>query len=747
MPKPPPKTYDTWSGERPSAVVLPGGSDENRRLLRFRCFGTLALWGLALAWSRIAPVNVAVLSAAASLSLVLTMLVLRFVDRPEFGWLIEAHVAADVLLMPAFVTAAGGWRSPFLLVLLSKGVAGALLVGRRRATLYFALMLSVTFVLWALIEARLLPQFRFDVFAAALLAPFLVVLVLSLLGTILLQAASLPLDAWRERRRELIRENRRLEETIAELESQNRRLVALQDLSRDIGALGSVRDVARKLQEAVSRTFPGREGSFFLLRNDGAHLEAVLLAEGTAPDRVEALSAPGAPFVRAALGRDLTAPLMPNPDELLDARSVAQLIVPLALGEKPVGLLVLESRVEERIDPDDLSLLRTMANEMAVALRNADLNARAGELRESLESMIENANALILVVDATGAIQVANRMLLAQVDPGKDLAVGTPAAELFTMESAKELARTLELAREGKPVENLTLALKGPNHSERRAVFNLAPVLDRHGRFQSAVAVGQDVTRLELLERSMIQSEKLASIGQFVAGIAHEMNNPLTAITVYADYLRTAARKDGGAMTPEALEKLEEIAFAGERIQGFVQSLLGFARPSANTARPLDVNGIVQAAVRLCHYDLKKAQVDVVVQLANDLPVVSGVESELQQVLINLFTNAAHAATESGGHLRVATESMAEGGIRLVIADDGSGIPEDALPHIFEPFFSTKEQGKGTGLGLSIVKRIIDQHRGTIRVSSELGKGTTFVIELPRMERPRADVESKEVGR
>ncbi|HVO31307.1 MAG TPA: ATP-binding protein [bacterium] len=730
-----PVKYQTWSGERPSGIQAGDGGAELRRLLRYRMVGTAAIWVLAIAWWRVSPVNVWVASAAASLSMVLTAFVARQANTPDAAWWGEAHVAADILIMPAFVTAAGGWRSPFAAVLLAKGVSGALIVGQRRAGRYFVLTLVTSFALWSVIELRALPVITAGGALEAVLPPFLVVMVLSLLSAVLLQAASFPLDTWRQRRRELLSENRRLEEAIAELETQNRRLVALQDLSRDIGVLGTVLDVAKKLQTAMRRTFPGRDSSFFLLRRDTMKLEPLLLAEGAVRERVAALVADGGAFARAARGKDIASPLIPAADELLDPRTLSQIVVPMTLGEKPVGLLVLESRVEERIDPDDLELLRTMANEMAVAVRNADLNARARELRESQESLIENANALILVIDGAGAIQVANRMLLSLVEPEKDIAVGMPAADLFTPESARLLEATLATAHEGRPVENVNLALRGPKSSERRAVFNLAPVFDRDGRFLSAIAVGQDVTRLELLERSVIQSEKLASLGQFVAGIAHEMNNPLTAITVYADYLRTAATK--GPLGTDGQEKLDEIAFAGERIQGFVQSLLGFARPTANTPRALDLNGVVQAAVKLCHYDLKKAQVEVVTKYGNDLPAVAGVEGELQQVLINLFTNSAHAAPESGGRLVIAT-SPHENGVRVTVTDNGSGIPEDVLPHIFEPFYTTKAEGKGTGLGLSIVKRIIDSHHGAIDVQSAPGKGTTFTLDFPAAPRLRA---------
>ena len=730
------KKYDSVQTDRQSAVMQSvSDGAELRRLLRFRIVGTAVIWLLALVWSAYQPANIAVLSAAASLSMLVTFAVLGFADKIDPNWLGEMHVAADLLLMPAFVTATGGWRSPFAAVLLAKGVAGALIVGRRRAAFYGTGTIFVALLCWIAVEIRTAPPGATagDVLTACV-PPVMVAAILGALGAVLMQSASFPIDSYRARRRELLVENRRLEEALAELETQNRRLVALQELSRDIGALGSILEIAGKLQFSVKRTFPSRDASIFLVRRDTSVLEPIVLAPGVARARALELLAGGGSLSRGAASRDVAAP---NDPEFLDPRNLSQVLVPMHLGEKAIGLLVLESRLEDRFDADDAQLLSTMANEMAVALRNAELNARAGELRESLESLIENANALILVVDASGAIQVVNRALLALLDPDRDLAVGAHAAELFSAESARELERTLALAREGKAVENLTLVLRSGKNAERRAVFNLAPVLDREGKFRSAIAVGQDVTRQELLERSVIQSEKLASLGQFVAGIAHEMNNPLTAITVYADYLRTAFRK--GPLAPDAGEKLEEIAFAGERIQGFVQSLLGFARPTANTPRALDINALVTASMRLCHYDLKKGAVEVSTNYGERLPWIAGVEGELQQVFINLFTNAAQALPENGGHLRITTTPEGDG-VRVTVADNGSGIPGDVLPRIFEPFFSTKQEGKGTGLGLSIVKRIIEEHRGRIAVESVPGAGTTFTIDLPRAPSARAGV-------
>ena len=262
MTDPRPKS-DPPSGDLPSAMMPQlGDGAELRRLLRFRVIGTAVIWALALVWSTMEPANIAVLSAAASLSMVVTLLVVSLADRVDPNWLGEMHVAADLLLMPAFVTATGGWRSPFAALLLAKGVAAALIVGRRRAIAYGGGTIFVAALCWFAVEIRALgPGASLPAMLSACFAPAMVAAILGVIAAVLLQSASFPIDSYRARRRALVSENRRLEETIAELETQNRRLVVLQELSRDIGALGTVPEIAKRLQSSAMRSFPGREAS------------------------------------------------------------------------------------------------------------------------------------------------------------------------------------------------------------------------------------------------------------------------------------------------------------------------------------------------------------------------------------------------------------------------------------------------------------------------------------------------------
>lgn len=730
------------------AFFKAGRDPELERLLWFRVGASAVMWLLAIGWSRLAPVNIALVTAATLgtlLATVAAMFVLR--KRPaESPRIAELHVAADLAIMPAFTLATGGWASPFAAMLVAKGVASALLVGRTRAMVYGTATVVMSMIAWAV--ADLLSAPAGAAISTTIAPPLVVGGILAVLGGSLLQAVSLPMEAYRNRRKQLVTENRRLEEAIGELEVQNQRLSALHELSGAIGTLGSIDEVVGRLREAVQTTFPGRMPSFFIYRREAGKLEPVSLAHGADRTRAEALCGPDGDFFRA-LGGSVSgdsAPRMRDGVEKLDPHAISQVVVPLQVGGKPVGLLALETRSAYPFDEDDRQLLATMGNEMAVALRNAELNTRSKQLWEFQQSLIENANALILVVDAAGTVEIANKALVSLLEL-ENHPVGRPVASLLAARSVAVLEDALATAMEGTAVENLRLDLRHGRSGERRAVFNLAAVRDRAAarsrdgettpsgpqplerhRYRHVVAVGQDITRTELLEREILHSEKLASLGTFVAGIAHEMNNPLTAITAYGDYLRRGAKK--GELPVDVTDKLDNIVLAGERIQGFVQSLLGFARPVSGVRPDLDLNGVIRDSVRLCQYDLGKVQVEVEVDLAAELPPVAGIEAELQQVFINLFTNAAHAAPKDGAKLRIAS-TRDENGVRVTVSDNGHGIPPEVLPRIFDTFYSTKAEGKGSGLGLSIVKRIIDQHDGRIAVESAVGKGTTFSIEIP----------------
>lgn len=247
------------------------------------------------------------------------------------------------------------------------------------------------------------------------------------------------------------------------------------------------------------------------------------------------------------------------------------------------------------------------------------------------------------------------------------------------------------------------------------------------------ISAGQTAGELSKLKAQVVQSQKLAGLGQIAAGIVHELNNPLTSIVAYSDYLQKKAIRNRADSSD--IERLRRITEAAERIRSFTHDLVAYARPSNEASAPVAINSIIDRALVFCEHVLGSAEIEVERRFAPGTAQVSGTAGQLTQVFVNLVTNACHAMAERGGRLTLTTEPVATGWVRIHITDTGHGIPEEHLPRLFDPFFTTKADGRGTGLGLAIVHDIVMAHGGTIRVESELGAGTSFILELPTTDR------------
>jgi C4-dicarboxylate-specific signal transduction histidine kinase len=252
------------------------------------------------------------------------------------------------------------------------------------------------------------------------------------------------------------------------------------------------------------------------------------------------------------------------------------------------------------------------------------------------------------------------------------------------------------------------------------------------GRLRVYGRAEESARHFQRLQAQVIQTEKLASLGQIVAGVVHELNNPLTSIIAYSDYLtKKLTRGESGDLAEDA-ERVRRIGEAAERILKFTRDLVAYSRPSGDSRGPVQIDEVIERALVFCEHEFSDGNVRVDLDIAESLPVIVAITGQLTQVFVNLFTNAAHAMSADGGVLRVAVYTAELGeSLRVEVSDTGSGIPTEAMPQIFEPFFTTKTDGRGTGLGLSIVRGILDAHGGTIQVTSSPGEGTRFTLTLP----------------
>ncbi len=246
--------------------------------------------------------------------------------------------------------------------------------------------------------------------------------------------------------------------------------------------------------------------------------------------------------------------------------------------------------------------------------------------------------------------------------------------------------------------------------------------------------VEQKTRELKRAHERALQTEKLASIGKMAAVLAHEINNPLSGILTYAKLLRKwVEREDGGpGRKQEVRDSLDLIASESRRCGDLVRNLLTFSRSTPMNLQPTDLNQVVQRTVRLVQHQFELRGTTPQVQLDPTLPLVECDAAQIEQVLLALVMNALDAMPQGGGNLWIATSfGKKESQVRMVVRDDGMGIPPEILPRIFEPFLTTKETGHGVGLGLAISHSILERHNGDIEVQSEVGQGTTFTITLP----------------
>jgi two-component system NtrC family sensor kinase len=259
---------------------------------------------------------------------------------------------------------------------------------------------------------------------------------------------------------------------------------------------------------------------------------------------------------------------------------------------------------------------------------------------------------------------------------------------------------------------------------------------DQAGAIVGTLSSGTDITDHKRTEAELIRSEKLASLGQLAAGVAHEVNNPLAGILVYIKLL-LKRYKENKLQTPETEEQLEKIARETERCSRIIKNLLDFSRQTKVTLRLVDVNDVIEATLSIIAHQISLENIRAQKELSPSLPSVLADFDQIQQALMNVMLNAAQAMPD-GGDLTITTSlatavrlgDSARDAVRITISDTGIGIPQENLDKLFTPFFSTKDKGKGVGLGLSVVHGIIERHHGKIEIESDPGAGTTFSIYL-----------------
>ncbi|HSE17158.1 MAG TPA: ATP-binding protein [Pyrinomonadaceae bacterium] len=409
--------------------------------------------------------------------------------------------------------------------------------------------------------------------------------------------------------------------------------------------------------------------------------------------------------------------------------------VPCVVRGRMVAVIGLGRSVDGGIlSSEDVEILRTVSGYVAVAIENSllykDQQERAAELKmlkEFNESIIESINVGLLAVDLEGRVTRLNSALEHILDLRRDAAVGRRVEDLFSEDFADTLKQVL--GKDGwrlKEIRNI-YKLHTATRGNRSLVLNiaLAPLQDGQGQ-TGALVVLEDVTARISLEEQLQQREKLSSIGLLAAGVAHEVNTPLTGVSSYTQMLLGMLNEND---PKHAL--LQKVRTQAERATNIVNNLLNFSRTGSATAfAEVDVARVLDDTLQLLEPQLRRSQIEIVRSYDKDAPEAYGNAGKLQQIFTNLILNARDAIPD-GGRITVATETADDGSLVAEISDTGIGIAPENVAKIYDPFYTTKGVGQGTGLGLAVSYGIVQEHAGRITVDSTPGHGTTFRITLP----------------
>ena len=523
--------------------------------------------------------------------------------------------------------------------------------------------------------------------------------------------------------------------------SSDAELAALRALATELGAAASEPELVERALAILSEVLPDRAlcVRVFDVRTRepargyarGAPLRVAVLHEAAMITEAALARARLKPAV-AASARVVVHPRWDSP-----FTGVASgLAIPLAAAGELYGILDLGYAPGADARVTDEPCAQTLAAHLALGLRALRVADDAVGLRDYQARLLESANALILGVDRSWRITACNRALLELVGATRDEALGRDIRDFITEEQRQYLTSAVAAGLAGQHHTAVTVALPTRSRGRVSTVWSIAPVGRVSGGagagpVESVVAIGQDRTQIEVLQQQIVRAERLATLGELAAGVVHELNNPLTSITVYAEYL---VQKLGtrGVDAPD-LEKLRRIGASAQRILRFSRDLVQYARPSGRDVEPIDLAGVVRQSVSICEHLIERGGVTLTVEVDPELPVIHAVGGQLEQVLINLITNAVHAVDSGlGGRVLVRAQVDSPSTVRLEVGDSGPGIAPADRAKIFEPFYTTKVDGKGTGLGLPIVRNIVEQHRGTIAVDDAAEGGARFTVTLPR---------------
>jgi two-component system NtrC family sensor kinase len=514
---------------------------------------------------------------------------------------------------------------------------------------------------------------------------------------------------------------------------QNSRLQILHQLARDINIDMSIPDIIERAFTQLPQTLPCDFLGLVTVKSGDLTLKAMMPRDFCKIDNFPAHS-PSLKVIRQKkagifnLAAEELSHVRINPGYPGPLRALA--VAPMFKRDEVIGALVVASISEAAYSEADLSFVQHLADQLSISIQNARLYKQVSRAKKEWEETFKAVTDPIFLIDTDYNVLLHNDRLPPEMSGFWNQVLSNKCfAKLHGRTHPCRDCPIKEVQRTGRPVFQRWQIESG-------LVFDLSyyPVLNEDKQLAAVTIILKDVTRKIKMEAQLVQSAKLAAVGEMAAGVAHELNSPMTVIIGTAQMLARDLQRDA---QHEKAEVLEDIINSGLRCKRIIQNLLTFSRQDRLPATEIDLNDEAERVLSLIQYQINRSQIRISEHFDPDLPRLTANGPQIQQVLTNFLINARDALTEVERKekvIEVTTALRAEGEKRwavLSVSDNGIGIAPENLSKIFTPFYTSKEATKGTGLGLSVSLGIAESHHGTIEVDSRPGEGSTFSLVLP----------------
>lgn len=528
-----------------------------------------------------------------------------------------------------------------------------------------------------------------------------------------------------------------IEHAIEELTRQNQRLAIIHRIAKKINVEMSIQEIIDRVAVPLRGVLPYDLLSFCLIENNSLVITSSMPKDqkilGTGWVITDYNSAPWKAIKekRCILRPDIwnESHKYQEDDDLRSIGIRTSIMAPMLINNEAIGSLNFGSTKAYVYTDNDAVFAQQLADQLAVCIHNARLYSKVSESERVWEETFKAVAGDIFIIDRSFNVLRCNK---------QNLSIKKNDGHYKCYEIFACCGDECRFCPAVEAFESGQMAVREMTDPQTKNIFNISayPIYNERQELYGMVVYITDITARRRMESQLYQSEKLIAIGEMAAGVAHELNSPLTAVIGNCNLILRRTPK-----THKHYNLLLDIKKCGLRSKGIIQNLLTFARQDTYIFEDISINDVVTGSLSLISYQIERNNIEIIKDLSDDLPPIKANKQQLEQVLINFLLNARDAFNDVENNMPTKNKITIRTGMKSIdcgeemvfveVTDNGRGISQKIIDQIFTPFFSTKEKSRGTGLGLSVSLGIAQAHGGTIEVSSEVGEGSTFTLLLP----------------